>query len=235
MLFNNNWFVSDLHINHFWVNKTGEERGVTIFERNQFKNIESHDKYIHDKLINWAKSHPEATLWILGDFGDTSYLYWIDKMRAYGPTINFIMGNHDKKTDLPKFREHFNNVYEYPVFLSPRVVLSHEPLYPAPTGILNIHGHLHRAILDSLQHMCVSIHVIEYNIVSEKVMNKRLAAIEKPCYKYLKEPYAAEYIFTQDTDEAVYDKKTMKIDLPASRELMDKKREEKNKNDKGLV
>lgn len=221
MLFNNNWFVSDLHLNHYWINKEGEERGVTIFERHQFKDIKQHDDYIHTKLVEWAKTHPNATLWILGDFGDVSYLYWIDEMRAYGPTVNFIMGNHDKKTDLDKFREHFDNVYEYPVFLSPRVILSHEPVYPAPAGVLNIHGHLHRSILDSPQHLCVSIHVINYNPISQKVMDKRLAKIEKVSYKYLKEPYAAEYIFTQDTDQAVYDKKTMKIDLKATKKLLE--------------
>ena len=134
------YFCSDLHINHYWINQAGEPRGVILFERTQFKTIQEHDQFVHNALISWAQKHPDCGLWILGDFGDTDYLYWIDEMRAYGCEVYFLYGNHDSASDFDKFKEHFNEVYRYPTYITSRVLLSHEPQYPMPVGELNIMG-----------------------------------------------------------------------------------------------
>lgn len=210
------FFTSDLHINHHWINQSGEPRGVILFERTQFKTIQEHDTYIHNMLISWAQKHPDCGLWILGDFGDTDYLYWIDEMRAYGCEVYFLYGNHDSASDFDKFKEHFNEVYRYPTYITNRVLLSHEPQYPMVTGGLNVHGHLHGTKLDSVQHLTVSCNDINYNPISINPIVKRLAQIPKASYKFLEEPFADKYIFFKPRPDIVMDKDG-KIDLKASR------------------
>ncbi len=241
------FFTSDLHINHHWINQSGEPRGVILFERTQFKTIQEHDTYIHNMLISWAQKHPDCGLWILGDFGDTDYLYWIDEMRAYGCEVYFLYGlwilgdfgdtdylywidemraygcevyflygNHDSASDFDKFKEHFNEVYRYPTYITKRVLLSHEPQYPMVTGGLNVHGHLHGTKLDSVQHLTVSCNDINYNPISINPIVKRLAQIPKASFKFLEEPFADKYIFFKPRPDIVMDKDG-KIDLKASR------------------
>lgn len=210
------YFCSDLHINDMHVNQAGEPRGVILFERTQFKTIQEHDAYIHNMLISWAQKHPDCGLWILGDFGDTTYLYWIDEMRAYGCEVYFLYGNHDSTSDFDKFKEHFNEVYRYPTYITKRVLLSHEPQYPMVAGGLNVHGHLHGSKLDSIQHLTVSCNDIQYNPISVNPIVKRLVQIPKASYKFLEEPFADKYIFFKSRPDIVIDKKG-KIDLKASR------------------
>jgi calcineurin-like phosphoesterase family protein len=87
------------------------------------------------KSIN-SKIGKKDTIVILGDIGDISF---IKKIRGYKILI---MGNHD--VGASKYTGEyglFNEVYEGPVFISDRILLSHEPIdYPYA---LNIHGHDH--------------------------------------------------------------------------------------------
>lgn len=221
------YFCSDLHINHYWINQAGEPRGVILFERTQFKTIQEHDTYIHNMLISWAQKHPDCGLWVLGDFGDTDYLYWIDEMRAYGCEVYFLYGNHDSASDFDKFKEHFNEVYRYPTYITNRVLLSHEPQYPMVTGGLNVHGHLHGTKLDSVQHLTVSCNDINYNPISINPIVKRLAQIPKASYKFLEEPFADKYIFFKSRPDVVTDKNG-KIKLKETKKLFQKFKEQEN-------
>ena len=216
------YFCSDLHINHMYINQVGEPRGVILFERTQFKTIQEHDKFIHDSLISWAQKHSDCGLWILGDFGDTDYLYWIDEMRTYGCEVYFLYGNHDSASDFDKFKEHFNEVYRYPTYITKRVLLSHEPQYPTPTGVVNIEGHLHSAILNDPQHICVSINTINYTPISYKAVAKRLSQIKKASFKFLQEPYRELYHFIQPKEDVVMDSHR-NIKLKESIQLYNKK------------
>lgn len=77
------------------------------------------------------------TIVFLGDIGNTEY---IKKIRGYKVLI---MGNHDVGASKYQKSEDglFDEVYEGPVFLSKKILLSHEPInYPYA---LNIHGHDH--------------------------------------------------------------------------------------------
>ena len=222
VLFEKMYFCSDLHINNMYINQAGEPRGVILFERTQFKTIQEHDTHIYNMLISWAQKHPDCGLWILGDFGDTDYLYWIDEMRAYGCEVYFLYGNHDSASDFDKFKEHFNEVYRYPTYITNRVLLSHEPQYPMPVGELNIMGHLHSATLNSPQHICVSINTINYSPMSYKSVAKRLGQIEKASFKFLQEPYRELYHFTRPKEDVVMDKYG-NIKLKESIELYNRK------------
>lgn len=87
---------------------------------------------IQIKNIN-SKVGKKDVLIILGDCGD---LDSCAKLRGYKILI---MGNHD--TGSSKYRDIFDEVYEGPVFLGEKLLLSHEPIL-LPFAF-NIHGHVH--------------------------------------------------------------------------------------------
>lgn len=222
----NNYFVSDLHFNHLHRGKThGELRGVTLFERTQFKDdIAAHDKYIMQQLRQWAERHEGSTLWCLGDFGDISYLYFIEELRyGYGIECKFIYGNHDKASDLPLFKEAFDEVSLNPVYIHPRIVLCHEPVWPPPIGTVIVHGHLHCMVLDHPQYLNANIHICNYIPLSSKRIMKVFNKLEKPDYRFLREPYARYLKMTQYKADAVYNRKTGKLDYEASVKLHNEK------------
>lgn len=216
------FFISDLHLNHFWVNKAGEERGVILFERTQFKDIESHDQYIWNRLKLWAKSHEGATLFVLGDFGDITQLYHFEELRyCYNVKVFFLYGNHDKLSDWDSFDTYCDGVYRYPLYLNDRVILSHQPIWPCPEGCVNVHGHLHGAVLDSSQHITCSVNDIGYNPIGWKRVAKQLQQVPKVSYKFLEEPYVDAYVLRQERPDLVV-KKDGHLDVAASRKKMGK-------------
>lgn len=216
------WYCSDLHLNHYWINKEGEERGVILFERTQFRTIQEHDKYIWKQLYNWAEKHQGHTLFILGDFGDVDQLWKLDIMRyEWNIYIVFVYGNHDSKEDYNKFCTYCDEVYLRPVYISDRVVISHEPIWPIPYGCVNVHGHLHSAVLDCPRSLCASIHVIGYQPFSWKRVCKALAATPKANYKFLYEPYREEYKILSDRPDLVV-KPNGHLDIAASRKKLGK-------------
>ena len=75
-----------------------------------------------------------ATFVLLGDVGAESE--WVSGIRARNKVL--VMGNHDVKS----VSVWFNEFYKGPVFISPKILLSHEPI-PGLNFCLNIHGHDH--------------------------------------------------------------------------------------------
>lgn len=85
------------------------------------------------KRIN-QKVSKKDTIIHLGDVGDVSY---IKKLRGYKVLIK---GNHD--TGSAKYREYFDEVYEGPLFIAEKILLSHEKI-EGLDFCFNIHGHDH--------------------------------------------------------------------------------------------
>ena len=218
------WYSSDWHFNHLSTNKAGELRGVTLFERTQFGNdIAAHDKYIIQQMRQWAERHQGHTLWCLGDFGNISYLWLIEELRySYNIKTCFVYGNHDKVSNLPSFQEAFDEVYLNPVYIHPRIIVCHEPVWPAPVSTIVIHGHLHCMILDNPQFLNANIHICNYQPISSKKVLNALGRLEKVEYKFLQEPYCRHLKLIQFKEDAVYDHKTGKIDYEASVRLYNK-------------
>lgn len=80
-----------------------------------------------------AKVGRKDTIIFLGDIGDETK---IRKIRGYKVLI---MGNHDKGST--KYQELFDEIYEGPLFISEKLLLSHEPIILP--FVYNIHGHDH--------------------------------------------------------------------------------------------
>lgn len=78
--------------------------------------------------------HKPDTLIHLGDVGDPTYM---NQLRCHKVLI---MGNHD--TGRCNYEPYFNEIFEGPLFIAEKILLSHEPV-PGLEFCLNIHGHDH--------------------------------------------------------------------------------------------
>ncbi len=214
------YYASDFHFGH-----DVNGRGIIDFERFQFNNIQEHDDYLLKMIYDWSyRWAAGSTFWFLGDWGDTSYLWVIDLLRNEGITCNMIYGNHDKLEDKSTFQMFFDNVYEYPVYTSQKLILSHYPV-AVYKDTINVHGHLHGSRLQDINHINASVHVADYKPISDKQLAAVYSQLPKFNRRFLYEPFAADYQFTQPKEDVIMDKDG-NIDLSASR-LLQKLNKEK--------
>lgn len=219
--------TSDWHLNNGNDANTG---GILKFERgDKFATIQEHDRYVVNLVRQWLKKlHKDDTFYFLGDFGrptpDTFYelLYIFKTAKCHKVAIR---GNHDHEAETAELKQLFDEVYDYPIWISHRIVLSHFPC-AVWKDQLNIHGHLHGSILDSPNHLCVSLHVANYQSINNHVADGRFGHLPKYNRRFLWEPWADKYRFTQKKEDIIYDK-DRKIDLSASRLLQHLKQDGK--------
>lgn len=111
-----------------------------------------------------SKVGRKDTIIFLGDIGDEEK---IRKIRGYKVLI---MGNHDKGAT--KYEELFDEVYSGPLFISEKLLLSHEPI--SLTFAYNIHGHDHSNWDAGMKHhMNVCAEHIDYTPVNLTRLLKR--------------------------------------------------------------
>ena len=110
------WMIGDTHFD----DADREAMGYTISSQEQ---VDILKKYVHknDTLVH------------LGDVGELSYL---EKLPGYKVLI---LGNHDWTAT--KYRGVFDEVYEGPLVIGKKLILSHEPVNVLWAA--NIHGHVH--------------------------------------------------------------------------------------------
>ena len=96
----------------------------------------------------------------LGDVGSSDYAAQIKA----GHKV-LLLGNHDRRKD---YKDIFDEIYEGPLFISEKILLSHEPVYGLP-WCLNIHGHDHNGIepyAEGCKHLNLAANVCGYTPVS---------------------------------------------------------------------
>ena len=96
----------------------------------------------------------------LGDVGKAEYVAQISARRKI-----LLLGNHDKKKD---YVDYFDEIYSGPLFISEKILLSHEPVYGL-TWCLNIHGHDHSNMEDyaeGCEHLNLAANVCGYKPVN---------------------------------------------------------------------
>lgn len=182
------YFVSDFHFGH---------TNILKFERSHFATIEDHDKTL---LKLWKDNiHDDDIVYFLGDFGNLNDEDAQNFKSLKGKKF-MIIGNHDKKSiDYYKDRYGFNDVYKTPIYLHKRIVLSHDPI-KVNDDVINIHGHLHNAVLDLPNYINVNVHELQYKFLPIKVAHSKLASIKKCSTKFLEEWYAKYYKFDDGYD-----------------------------------
>ena len=207
------YFISDLHFGHYYNGK-----GIITFERTQFNTIKEHDCFVCDMLRALCqKLKPGDEVWNLGDFGNPEYLYTTDWISATGAKAYFVYGNHDLRCNLKDFEFWFDQVFLYQTFISQKLVVSHFPVAVYPDSI-NICGHLHSAKLRDINHICASIHVANYQPITDKNLDTTFSKLPKFTRRFLYEPWANDYQFIQPKEDVIMDPNGV-IDLSASRLL----------------
>ena len=214
------FITSDFHFGHKKILET--ER----FAR--FKTIEDHDEFIVKFFEDICrKMKREDAFWFLGDFGRPSDEHIKRLKRAASETYGkclAILGNHDKEEEQELMEQIFDHVYDVPQFVNRRLVLSHEP-FPQMVPVLNVSGHLHGSTLDLTNYLCASIHVANYQPITSQRIQSQLGKMDKWNMKFLYEPWADKYKFTQKKPEVIMDA-NKRIDLAASRALQRLKQQE---------
>ena len=214
-----NYFISDTHFNH---------KKILDFERSRFKTIEEHDDFIMSLIedrckkddvlyhlgdfafgISYAKEHPEAPLNNI-----------FDRFRKLKCKKVIVLGNHDKYNDIESLNI-FDEIHRVPIFLTNRILLSHEPEMCSPY-VLNIHGHLHNSILNSENYLNVNVHITNYMLYSQKAIDKLLGHLSERNENFLAEWYRDLYKFTTEADDRVI-KSDGTLDVEATIELLKNK------------
>ena len=96
----------------------------------------------------------------LGDVGDPQYVPMINPRRKV-----LLLGNHDARG---AYKNLFEEIYAGPLFISDKILLSHEPVYGL-SWCLNIHGHDHNgmeAYREGCKHINLAANVCGYTPVS---------------------------------------------------------------------
>ncbi len=119
-----------------------------------------------------------STLVCLGDVGAPKWISYLKNKRNHLHTV-LIKGNHDRGSSY--YEDYFDEIYEGPLFISPKILLSHEPVYGLP-WCFNYHGHLHRqsdTLLESKNHLCLSgnLYLPQTLELNKDVQNGRLKNI----------------------------------------------------------
>ena len=129
------WIISDTHFDDpdrdFMGYKISEEEQVDILKYFVTKN---------DTLIH------------LGDVGNPEYLRDIKGYKV------LILGNHDYTAT--KFKPYFDEIYEGPLMISKKLILSHELI--DVSWAFNIHGHNHNPGVDDSNHLNLAANVYDY-------------------------------------------------------------------------
>lgn len=96
----------------------------------------------------------------LGDVGNPSYVPMIKARKKI-----LLLGNHDSKG---AYKGLFNEIYSGPLFISDKILLSHEPVYGL-SWCLNIHGHDHNnmeSYKEGCKHINLAANVCGYTPVN---------------------------------------------------------------------
>lgn len=209
---------SDWHFNHFNDENTD---GILKFERgSKFATIQEHDKYIVELIRKWFKKlTKDDTFYFLGDFGRPNREIFYELLRIFADAkcqTVAIRGNHDGEAETVQMGQLFDEVHDYPIYISDRIILSHRPHVEIDQSVLNISGHLHGSTLTLPNYMCASLHVNGYKPITDKQAQGKLGSLPKRDIRFLWEWFAPYYKFTQKKEDCIYDKDG-NIDLAASR------------------
>lgn len=150
------WFIADFHFGHHKVIEYCNRPFKTTTEMNNAL-IKNYNSVVGGNDI----------VYILGDL---SFLNTESTTQIVNTLKGFkilIKGNHDPKTNSGYRKMGFIEVYDKPIILFDKYILSHEPIETNYGDMINIYGHLHNNVKnDDLNKFCVSVEKIDYKPIS---------------------------------------------------------------------
>lgn len=155
------FFVADTHFN---------DEDILMYENRPFSSIKEMNQIL---INNWNRVVDKYdTVYVLGDFGDISFLESLNGAKY------LVKGNHDIQVNDFYRSSGFKEVYDYPIVLDDFWILSHAPLYVNENmPYANLFGHVHNSpiIKDySSHHFCVSAERISYTPVSFEFIKEKV-------------------------------------------------------------
>lgn len=149
------WIISDLHF---------EDSDCKMMDSNWLSPQEQVKRI--NRLVN-----KNDTLILLGDIGN---IEWVKRLR--GNKI-LVAGNHD--TSIQKDKSIFDSIFEGPVFIGPKLLLSHEPIFGFDF-CFNIHGHDHAGVMrPDNYHLNLAANVCNYTPVNLKQLVEKQGVLSK--------------------------------------------------------
>lgn len=149
----NIYFTSDFHFGH---------KNILKY-RPEFKSIKDHDECILDSI---SKLKKRDILYILGDIimDCENYDWYITQFKKMSCRFKIVLGNHDS------LRLYYEDRFELhlPLFSYKNIWVSHCPIHENEIRgrIGNIHGHLHKCIIDNYKYVNVNVDVNDYNFLN---------------------------------------------------------------------
>jgi len=149
------YITSDLHLLHERIIKNAERTEYLPFSRTKAIKM-SWD--IVNSINQQIPDDNDVILWNLGDiyFGptlstkDLSLLQeFVKIMKGKHRRLNLVLGNHDRPFIQTIMNLGFDYIYDYPMLINQRYILSHEPVFLSDNQFINIHGHTHQKYVGS--------------------------------------------------------------------------------------
>lgn len=151
------FIYSDPHFGHKNVIKYANRPFSSINEMNS-QLIKNFNKVVgHDDVV-----------YILGDFSFLNTISTTEILKSLNGYKFLIKGNHDTKTNSAYRKMGFVEVYDKPILLLNKYLLSHEPVeFYIGSSAINIYGHLHdKAENNTRYEFCACVEKTDYKPVS---------------------------------------------------------------------
>lgn len=143
-------FISDTHFGH---KNMAIKRGFSSAEEMNEHIIKRWNEVVNKKDVTY----------LLGDVSMESknFYYLLDRLNG---VINVILGNHDRRQDIPELLKYVNSVAGM-IDFKDNYILTHCPVHPSQLEFrysYNIHGHVHENSLEDPRYINVSCEVVDY-------------------------------------------------------------------------
>ena len=158
------WLVADFHFGHHKVIDYCKRPFKTTTEMNTAL-IKNYNKVVGANDI----------VYILGDLSFLNTKSTAEIVSSLKGFKFLIKGNHDPKTNAAYRKMGFIDVYDKPIILLNKYILSHEPIEKDIGYLFNIYGHLHNNKLkDNYHKFCVSVENINYTPISLEEVDMKI-------------------------------------------------------------
>jgi len=161
------WVTSDFHFGH--------ANCITYCSRPFSNTSEMNTNLI--KNYNKVVSN-EDIVYILGDISFLNTKSTTEIIKSLKGYKFLIKGNHDPKSNTAYRKMGFVEVYDKPIIIKERYILSHEPIAYNIGELVNIYGHMHdKAINDSVNRFCCCLELTNYKPISLEDIEDYLSRI----------------------------------------------------------
>ncbi len=155
------YFLGDPHLRH---------RNITKYR--DFSTPEEHDAVIEEGIMSVANKR--NVIYLLGDvfFSEDCYAFASLMCQSY-MSVYVVLGNHctenaERMGLIRRLFAEYPNFYIHGMVSKYGTWLTHCPIHDSEmrNKKMNIHGHIHSAVIDDPRYLCVSAEQVDYKPIS---------------------------------------------------------------------